>query len=343
MAGQRPDGGGVCAAGRRSSGFSKTIDGYVVIANINSDKQAVIGGASPAVEQAVAAFLKAGYNAVPLPVSHAFHTSIVAPASEPLRAGAGAPAPPAAARADRRQRQRRVLSHGPGRADGHAGHPGAADRVARAVRQRPAHALRRRRARLRGSRAQEGAARIRRGRARRTHDVLALFTNHPKFDDAAAFNQALCGLYAAGLGSRAQPKRRRTPVRLPAEQPRSRRPGGDHRRVPGTARWPSASSTTPTSPASCAASNSSTSFPTRFRRAMLDKHITRLVKSDNGEPTFEDDPQPGGCDQAGGARRRVRSGEGVRRSGRARRGARPRRPDWPSRPESTPCAMPESP
>ncbi len=31
-------------------------------------------------------------------------------------------------------------------------------------------------------------------------DVLALFTNHPKFGDIAAFNQALCGLYAAGLG-----------------------------------------------------------------------------------------------------------------------------------------------
>ena len=63
----------------------KTIDGYVVIANINSSSQAVIGGASKAVEQAIAVFLKAGYNAVPLPVSHAFHTSIVAPASEPLR------------------------------------------------------------------------------------------------------------------------------------------------------------------------------------------------------------------------------------------------------------------
>ena len=33
-------------------------------------------------------------------------------------------------------------------------------------------------------------------------DVLALFTNHPKIDDTAAFNQALCGLYAAGLGLR---------------------------------------------------------------------------------------------------------------------------------------------
>ena len=63
----------------------KSINGYVVIANINSDRQAVIGGASKAVEQASEMFLRAGYNAVPLSVSHAFHTSIVAPASEPLR------------------------------------------------------------------------------------------------------------------------------------------------------------------------------------------------------------------------------------------------------------------
>ena len=27
-----------------------------------------------------------------------------------------------------------------------------------------------------------------------------LFTNHPKVGDIASFNQALCGLYAAGLG-----------------------------------------------------------------------------------------------------------------------------------------------
>ena len=63
----------------------KTIDGYVVIANINSKSQAVIGGESKAVEQAIEAFLKAGYNAVSLPVSHAFHTKIVAGASEPLK------------------------------------------------------------------------------------------------------------------------------------------------------------------------------------------------------------------------------------------------------------------
>ena len=64
----------------------KTIDGYVVIANINSGHQTVIGGATEAVRKAVEIFQKAGYEVAILPVSHAFHTSIVAPASGPLRA-----------------------------------------------------------------------------------------------------------------------------------------------------------------------------------------------------------------------------------------------------------------
>ena len=42
-------------------------------------------------------------------------------------------------------------------------------------------------------------------------DALALFTNHPKYGDVASFNQALCGLYAAGLGYAA-----------PAQEPISR-------------------------------------------------------------------------------------------------------------------------
>src|SRR5207248_2386892 len=54
----------------------KTVTGYVVIANVNSNNQSVIGGASKAVEQASKMFLDSGYNVVELPVSHAFHTSI---------------------------------------------------------------------------------------------------------------------------------------------------------------------------------------------------------------------------------------------------------------------------
>lgn len=59
------------------------VDGYVVVANINSRRQAVIGGHSDAVERAVARCQELGYTATFLPVSHAFHTSVVAPASGP--------------------------------------------------------------------------------------------------------------------------------------------------------------------------------------------------------------------------------------------------------------------
>ena len=63
----------------------QTIDGYVVLANINSPLQSVIAGSTKAVEESIQAFMAANYQAVKIPVSHAFHTKIVAPASVPLR------------------------------------------------------------------------------------------------------------------------------------------------------------------------------------------------------------------------------------------------------------------
>ena len=63
-----------------------SIDGYVVLANVNSTSQVVLGGATEAVGRAVAALKERGHDAFPLPVSHAFHTEIVAAAGVPLRA-----------------------------------------------------------------------------------------------------------------------------------------------------------------------------------------------------------------------------------------------------------------
>ena len=51
----------------RSSASSTAIDGYVVVANINSTSQAVIGGATDAVERAVEAFPAAGHQRHPDP------------------------------------------------------------------------------------------------------------------------------------------------------------------------------------------------------------------------------------------------------------------------------------
>ncbi|MDR3574305.1 MAG: SDR family oxidoreductase [Anaerolineaceae bacterium] len=61
------------------------VDGYVVIANINSPLQCVIGGSTVGVDAAIAAFMAAGFQAVKIPVSHAFHTKIVGPAGNQLR------------------------------------------------------------------------------------------------------------------------------------------------------------------------------------------------------------------------------------------------------------------
>ncbi len=269
----------------------KTIDGYVVIANLNSDKQAVIGGASGAVELAVEALGKAGYNVVPLPVSHAFHTSIVAPASGPLR-----------------QVLERLRLQ-PGRLPivanvngefypaGPDARPAMLDILGRQIAS-PVQFIK-----GLGTLYEAGArVFVEVGPKKALHgfvedvlgdrsDVLALFTNHPKFEDATAFNQALCGLYAAGLGA--------ARVETGAEagpHPEPRHPldrpvviTGASLGLPGTERIFDDSNVARI----LRGEQFIDAIPMRFRRAMLDKHITRLVKSDNGGPTFEQIHNPG--------------------------------------------------
>ncbi len=60
-------------------------EGYVIAANKNSPKMTVIAGATEAVQEVMKEFENEGFNCVPLATSHAFHSSIVAPANEPLR------------------------------------------------------------------------------------------------------------------------------------------------------------------------------------------------------------------------------------------------------------------
>ena len=175
-------------------------EGYVVIANINSNSQAVIGGATVAVERVVDTLNAAGINAIRIPVSHAFHTTIVAPASVPLVAQLR--------RLDVRGPQVPCVANVTGEF-----YPTGADtdtmldylgkQVASPVQF------------VRGLRTlYDAGARVfvEVGPKKALHgfvedvlgehdDVLALYTNHPKLADEAAFNQALCGLYASGLGA----------------------------------------------------------------------------------------------------------------------------------------------
>jgi acyl transferase domain-containing protein/acyl carrier protein len=264
----------------------KAVDGYVVIANLNSDKQAVIGGGSSAVEQATEALLNAGYNVVPLPVSHAFHTSIIAPAAVLLRRtldrlGLQAPTTPVVGNVD---------------GEFYPTGPDARARMLDILERQVASPVQF----VKGLRTLYNAGTrvfVEVGPKKALHgfvedvlgdrpDVVALFTNHPKFEDATAFNQALCGLYAAGLGAG------RADVQVESEVHRHRESSpfrpvvitGASLGLPGVERV--------FDDRNVARILNGEQFidfiPSRHRKAILDKHITRLVKSDNGGPSFEE-------------------------------------------------------
>jgi acyl transferase domain-containing protein/acyl carrier protein len=311
------------------------VDGYVVIANVNSHKQAVIGGATAAVERAIPLFQRAGYTAVPLSVSHAFHTSIVAAASEPLRAQLGRlrVTPP----------KLPIISNVTGEfypTDGDV-HARMLDLLAQQVAApvqfiKGLHTLHAAGVRIF---VEVGPKRALQGFVDEAFgdslDVAALFTNHPKLDDATAFNQALCGLYAAGLGqprtssdagaSERQesavtlrevhigshpstthpvaPALREGPVgSAPIDSARDTRAGTairDDERVVITG----ASLGLPGTPRVFDDENIArilrgeqfiTPVPESTRKAMVDKRITRLVKTEDGAPRFEMIEDPSG-------------------------------------------------
>jgi acyl transferase domain-containing protein len=264
----------------------RTVDGYVVIANLNSNSQAVIGGASPAVGQAIALFEKAGYNAVPLPVSHAFHTSIVAPASQPLRSVL--------------QRLHLESPHIPVVANvsgefypmGGQSVPRMLDILARQVASPVQFIQGLRTLYDAGARVfvEVGPKKALQGFVEDVlgdrPDVLAVFTNHPKFGDLPSFNQALCGLYASGLGAaRIESAAAAGPANQPALQPASQPVAitGAALGLPGPGRIFDDANVARI----LGGEQAIDVIPTRFRRAMLDKHITRLVKNDRGAASFE--------------------------------------------------------
>lgn len=297
------------------------IDGYVVGANINGRSQCVIGGTTAATQQAIDRFRQLGYEARRLPVSHAFHTRIVAPARKPLRAvldrlrvspptlplvanvtGEFYPQSVAAIR-DLLEQQvaapvqwmkgletlyqagaRTFVEVGPKKAL-----KGLVDDV---LGDRP--------------------------------DVVSLYTNHPKTGELASFNQALCGLCAAGHAAQLLDDQQNKeasmpsqvsarPVEIPA-QPPSRRAITPQPRPPLARRLP-APVFDRNAPPSGSVVISGTGLglpgaekpvmdpdnaqrilrgeqfidliPERFRKKMLAKRVTRLVKGEDGSGRFE--------------------------------------------------------
>jgi malonyl CoA-acyl carrier protein transacylase len=179
----------------------KSVEGYVVPANINSRSQSVIGGATPAVQRAVDLFIEQGYKALPLPVSHAFHTQIVAPTTAPLRQVLDRLhiAPPTLP----------LIANVTGDL-----YPTTVDAIKDLLQQQIASPVQW----VKGLETlynagvrmfvEVGPKRALKGFADDVFgslpDVQSLLTNHPKTGDLASFNQAICGLYAAGYAAPAQ-------------------------------------------------------------------------------------------------------------------------------------------
>src|SRR5271165_3062331 len=290
----------------------KTINDYVVIANINSGQQSVIGGASKGVEQATEIFLQAGYNVVPLPVSHAFHTTIVAPASGPLREMLShlhvqSPRVPVVANVNGE-----FYPTGPDVV------PQMLDLLARQVACPVQFVKGLRTLYDAGARVfiEVGPKKALQGFAEEVlgdrGDVVTFFTNHPKVGDVVSFNQALCGLYAAGLGSAeaeasreiavaavasvtvgtvapkiSEPIAVAVPTSVVGQKPDSIQypvvitgaaiglPGTEHIFDDGNiARI-------------LRGDQFIKAIPAKLRQDMLDRRITRLVKSESGEARFD--------------------------------------------------------
>ncbi|HEY5165804.1 MAG TPA: type I polyketide synthase, partial [Acidimicrobiia bacterium] len=175
-------------------------DGYVVIANINSTSQAVVGGATDAVERIIERFTAEGFTATRIPVSHAFHTSIVAPASVPFV--------DALRRLDLRPPTMPVVANVTGDFYPQGATTETVLEYAGKQIASPVQFVKG----LQSLYAAGARVFVEVGPKKALHgfvedvlssehdDVVALFTNHPKVGDDVAFNQALCGLYAAGIG-----------------------------------------------------------------------------------------------------------------------------------------------
>ena len=198
-----PDPGAMAAVSAPAEEIEEVLaqtEGYIVLANVNSTHQVVVGGASEPVGRAVAAFEERGHQAIPLPVSHAFHTEIVAPAGEPLRAMLGrlSLAPPRIP----------IVANVDG--EFYPSGPGVEEQIIDILGRQVASPVQF----VKGLRTLfDAGARVfvETGPKRALHgfasDVIGdeqamnLYTNHPKLGDLVSFNHALCGLYASGLGT----------------------------------------------------------------------------------------------------------------------------------------------
>jgi len=175
----------------------QSIQGYVVIANLNSPLQSVIGGETAAVDEAVTRFTSEGFQAVKIPVSHAFHTRIVAPASIPLME--------VIKRMDIHPPERTIIANVTGDV-----YPSTRDEIVQILGAQVASPVQFVKSMSTlydlGARAfvEVGPKRVLNALAADNQKdkpgVALLATNHPRKGGKASFNEALCGLFASGIG-----------------------------------------------------------------------------------------------------------------------------------------------
>ncbi|MHC1783772.1 MAG: SDR family NAD(P)-dependent oxidoreductase [Anaerolineaceae bacterium] len=174
----------------------KTIEGYIVIANVNSPVQSVLGGTTAAIDSAIAKFQAMNLQAVKIPVSHAFHTSIVAPASEPVRQ--------VIERMDVKAPRIPIVANVTGELYP-SGRQEITDLLARQVASPVQLVKSMQTLYSEGARVfvEVGPKRVLNALAtdnmKGKTDTIILATNHPRKGGQASFNEALCGLYAAGV------------------------------------------------------------------------------------------------------------------------------------------------
>ncbi len=328
----------------------ETVEGYVVIANINSTAQSVIGGSTAGVKEAGKVIMEAGYDVRPIPVSHAFHTSIVAPASEPLKKYLKD--------LNLQPPTRPIIANVSG--EFYPMHPGVVPEIIDILGKQVASPVQF----VKGLKTlydagvrvfvETGPKKALWGFAEDVlgsdPEVSALFANHPKQGDVMTFNHALCGLYAAGHGvgvgetvvptasvetlhvtslQTSQPEPALVPAPVVAQAPAAPRPpvhaaAGQDKYVElgklfadfldrGRQIYEGRPTPAPAglqepivvTGASLGLPGRDKVFddtnveallhgdqfidviPTKLRRDMVNKHITRLVKPKNGEPHFE--------------------------------------------------------
>ena len=204
------------------------IGGYLTPANMNSKKQTVIAGASDAVDRAVDFFNKLGMTAQIIPVSHAFHSKVVAPAADALyrticEMQLDPPAIPLVGNIDGQlyptsdmETIRRRL----------------ADQMASSVQfVKGVETCYREGARIF---VEVGPKRALQALAENNledkPDILCLSTNHPKRGGVRSFHDAMCGLYAAGI-PRPEQLARLPELRAAAENQRGQIPHRYHHAI----------------------------------------------------------------------------------------------------------------